>query len=196
LNVGNAAPPAFSAVAPSKTRDVSFRAMAHGSSFARVESIGRTLPEVAVTTAWGQPALKVRGRMFACLASNKAAEPDTLVVMMDFADRDLLVEEDPGTYYLKEHYVGYPCVLVRLARVHRDALRDLLTGAHKYVMQKARKKGTVRRTIASVFALLILLGAGSLVFAKGTTTRVRITGATLAEPGDLTEPRVLESVNL
>ena len=42
--------------------------MAHASSFSRVESIGRTLPDVEVTTAWGQPALKVRGRMFACLA--------------------------------------------------------------------------------------------------------------------------------
>ena len=117
--------------------------MAH-SSFARVESIGRTLPGVEVTTAWGQPALKVRGRMFACLASHKSAEPGSLVVMMDFADRDLLVEEDPGTYYLKDHYVGYPCVLVRLACVQADALRDLLTGAHRYVGEKARKKPAAR----------------------------------------------------
>lgn len=28
----------------------------------------------------------------------------TLVVMMDFSDRDALVEYDPGTYHLKEHY--------------------------------------------------------------------------------------------
>jgi len=120
--------------------------MAHGSSFARVESIGRTLPDVEVTTAWGQPALKVRGRMFACLASHKSAEPGTLVVMMDVADRDLLVEEDPGRYYLKDHYVGYPCVLVRLARVPPDALRDLLTGAHRYMLSKAGKKPAVRRS--------------------------------------------------
>jgi len=91
-------------------------------------------------------ALKVRGRMFACLASHKSAEPGTLVVMMDVADRDLLVEEDPGRYYLKDHYVGYPCVLVRLARVHPDALRDLLTGAHRYVLSKAGKKPAVRRS--------------------------------------------------
>jgi len=32
-------------------------------------------------------ALKVRGKMFACIASHKSAEPNTLVVMMDFADR-------------------------------------------------------------------------------------------------------------
>jgi hypothetical protein len=66
------------------------------SSFRTVESIGRTLPDVQVTTTWGQPALKVRGKMFVCLASHKSAEPNTLVVMMDFADRDALVEDDPG----------------------------------------------------------------------------------------------------
>jgi hypothetical protein len=110
------------------------------SSFKIVESIGRTLPEVEVTTAWGQPALKVRGKMFVCIASHRSAEPNTLAVMMDFADRDALVEDDPGTYYLKEHYVNYPCVLVRLSRVGADALRDLITGAHRFVSATVRRK--------------------------------------------------------
>jgi len=113
--------------------------------FSIVEALGRALPDVEVTTTWGKPALKVHGRMFACIASHKSAEPDTLVVMMDIPDRDALIEDDPGTYYLKEHYVGYPCVLVRLARVKRDALRDLLIGAHRYVAGRARKKPAARR---------------------------------------------------
>ena len=112
--------------------------MPRASRFKSVEAIGRTLPEVEVTTTWGQPTLKVRGKMFVCIASHPSAEPDTLVVMMDFPDRDALLEEDPATYYLKEHYVGYPCVLVRLARVHPDALRDLVIGAHRYVSEKSR----------------------------------------------------------
>jgi hypothetical protein len=118
--------------------------MTHGAmphrSFKTVESIGRSLPDVEVTTTYGQPALKVRGKMFVCIASHKSAEPNTLVVMMDFADRDALVEDDPGTYYLKEHYLNYPCVLVRLSRVHVDALRDLITGAHRFVSAKVRRK--------------------------------------------------------
>ena len=109
-------------------------------SFKHVEAIGRTLPGVEVTTSWGQPTLKVRGRMFVCIAANKSAEPNTLVVMMDFADRDALIEDDPATYYLKDHYLNYPCVLVRLSRVHPDALRDLVMGAHRYIDAKARKK--------------------------------------------------------
>jgi len=114
--------------------------------FKAVEVIGRTLPGVEVTTTWGQPTLKVDGRMFVCIASHKSAEQDSLVVMMDIADRDALIEEAPDTYYLKEHYVGYPCVLVRLARVHPDALRDLVVGAHRYVTAKrARKPSASRR---------------------------------------------------
>ena len=113
--------------------------------FKPVEAIGRTLPDVEVTTSWGAPALKVGGKMFVCIATNKAAEPDSLVVMMDFAERDLLVEEDPDTYYLKDHYVGYPCVLVRLSCVQPDALHDLVVGAHRYVSAKTRKKRAPRR---------------------------------------------------
>ena len=118
--------------------------MAPVSKFKRVEKIGRTLPDVEVTTTWGKPTLKVRGRMFVCIASHKSAEPDTLVVMMDFAQRDALIADDPETYYLKEHYVAYPCVLVRLGRVHPDALRDLIVSAHRYVSGKIRRKSSAR----------------------------------------------------
>ncbi len=125
--------------------------MAPASSFRRVEAIARTLPDVEVTTSWGQPAVKVRGKMFACIASHKSAEPGTLVVRMDIAARDALIADDPATYYLKEHYVGYPCVLVRLSRVRADALKDLVTGAHRYVSSATRQtpaRGARRRPSA------------------------------------------------
>jgi hypothetical protein len=123
--------------------------MRRGNSFKAVESIGRTLPDVEVTTMYGQPALKVRGKMFVCIASHKSAEPNTLVVMMDFPDRDALIEDAPGTYYLKDHYLNYPCILVRLSRVHPDALRDLVIGAHRFVSAKAssKRRSTVKREV-------------------------------------------------
>jgi hypothetical protein len=113
--------------------------MRRKSRFEDVEAIGRTLPGVEVSTTYGKPALKVHGKMFACLPSHKSAEPDSLVVRLDFGSRDALVEEDPGTFYLKDHYVGYPCVLVRLSRVHPDALRDLVIAAHRFVSGKGGK---------------------------------------------------------
>jgi len=126
--------------------------MPGGNRFKVVESIARSLPDVEVTTSWAAPALKVRGKMFACMASHKSAEPNTLVVMMDFPDRDALIEDDPATYYLKDHYLNYPCVLVRLSRVRADALRDLVAGAHRFVSARAarksagpRRRGVVRQ---------------------------------------------------
>jgi hypothetical protein len=122
----------------------------HGHTFAVVEAIGRDLPDVEVTTAWGQPALKVHGKMFVCIASHKSAEPNSLVVMMALADRDALVEDDPATYYLKKHYLNHPCVLVRLTRIRLDALRDIVVGAHRFVNVQMRSKSDVgsRRSTA------------------------------------------------
>jgi len=97
---------------------------------------------------YGGFALKVRGRMFVCQAMNKEAEPNTLAVRMDFAQRDALLEEDPSTYYLKDHYVNYPCVLVRLSRVHPDALRDLVQGAYRFVGANAPQR-RIRRASAA-----------------------------------------------
>ena len=111
-----------------------------GHTFAAVEAIGGALPDVEVTTAWGQPALKVHGKMFVCIASHKSAEPNSLVVMMAvvmmaFAGRDALVEDDAAT-----HYLNYPRVLVRLTRIRLDALRDLVVGAHRLVNVQMRSK--------------------------------------------------------
>jgi hypothetical protein len=52
------------------------------------------------------------------------------VVRVDRDSRAELLEADPKTYYIKEHYEGYDAVLVRLKEVHPDALRDLLASAH------------------------------------------------------------------
>jgi len=98
------------------------------------------MPDVEEGTAWGVPALRSGGRIICCLASHKDAEPNSLVVMMPFDQRDALAEEAPDIYYVKPHYVGHPCVLVRLARVREDALRDLLTTAERFVSDSGRRK--------------------------------------------------------
>jgi hypothetical protein len=91
---------------------------------------------------FGTPALKVRGKMFACIASHKSAEPDTLVVRMSFDQRDDLIATDPSTYYLTDHYLGYTTVLVRLSRVHPDALRDLLLSAWRFMSADTKRRPT------------------------------------------------------
>jgi hypothetical protein len=109
-----------------------------------VRKLALALPDVEERTSYGAPAFKLCGRLMACQATNKAAEPNTLVICIDFADRDELIAEQPDVYYLKDHYVDYACVLVRLARVHPDALRDLLQAAWRFANSKAPRKGRRR----------------------------------------------------
>ena len=120
-------------------------------NFDSVRKIGLALPDVEESTAYGVPALKLHGKLVACIASHRSAEPGTLVVRMNRDDRAELLAEDPVVYYVTDHYVSYDAVLVRLSRVKPDVLRDLLIMAHKFVTSRTeprppiRERGTPRR---------------------------------------------------
>jgi|SRR5579863_323951 len=114
-------------------------------TFDDVRKIGLALPGVEETTAYGSPALKVRGKMMTCMAVNRSAEPGSLVVRVDPDDLAELLAADPDVYYITDHYVGYNAVLVRLSRVNRDALRDLLGMAHKFVTREAKPRSPARK---------------------------------------------------
>jgi hypothetical protein len=105
-----------------------------------VRRIGLTLPDVEEGTMYGTPALKLRGKLLACMTSHKSAEPGSLAVRLSFDQRDAMIADDPDTYYLKPHYVGYPVVLVRLSRIGREALNDLLRAAWREVNASAPRR--------------------------------------------------------
>lgn len=105
-------------------------------SFDRVQKLGVKFPGVILDKYFGMPALKLDGQMLACMASHKSAEPGTLVVRIPFLERDLRVANEPDIYYLKPHYVGYPCVLTRLSLVGDGALRDLLESGVGFIKKK------------------------------------------------------------
>jgi hypothetical protein len=109
-------------------------------TFATVKKLALALPDVEEGTAYGSPALKLHGQLLACIPTNKEAEPDSVVVRVDFSQRDELLAAEPDVYYLKQHYVDYACVLVRLKRIHPDALRDLMSMAWKFVNSQAKIK--------------------------------------------------------
>ena len=121
---------------------------AANTDFDTVRSNGKTLANVEEATMYGQPALKTCGRMIACIPSNKAAEPGSLAVRLDFESRDELIESAPDVYYLKDHYKTFPVVLVRLSRIDEDALRDLLRMAWKIVTQQGPPKSVAKKSRA------------------------------------------------
>jgi hypothetical protein len=114
-------------------------------SFAPVRTVGLTFPDVEAATRWdGSPVLKARGCFMAGLATHESAEPDTLVVRFGLEDRAYLLEDAPDTYYLTDYYRSYPIILVRLAKVNGDALRDLLSVSWRMTVAKARKTRRVQ----------------------------------------------------
>jgi hypothetical protein len=54
---------------------------------------------------------------------------ETAALKMDFADRDVALQMDPETFFLTDHYRNYPYVLVRLARLGRAQVAELLERA-------------------------------------------------------------------
>ena len=114
-------------------------------TFDTVRKIALTLPGVEESTAYGSPALKVRGKLLACVPVNPSAESGSIVVRVDFDDRAELLAADPDVYYVTDHYVGYNAVLVRLSRVTPDVLRDLLGMAHKFVTRNAAARPPARK---------------------------------------------------
>lgn len=64
----------------------------------------------------------------------------TVRVCIDFDQLEALITLAPDMHYLTDHYVNYPCVLVRLSRMNRDILRDLLHAAWKFMSATAPRK--------------------------------------------------------
>ena len=106
--------------------------------FDKVRKAASGIPSVTEGTSWGAPALKIRGRMFCCRPTHRSAEPDSLVVRLQFIDRDFLLQSRPDVYYLKPHYLNYPCILVRLPRIRQKELRELLAISCEYVGGRRR----------------------------------------------------------
>jgi len=113
--------------------------------FDTVRRLASGLSGVEESTMYGSPALKVGGKLLACIPTHKSAEPGSVVVRIDFDRRAELLATAPDVYYLKDHYLNYPAVLVRLSRIHPDALRDLLGMSWRFVTAKRPARGQVVR---------------------------------------------------
>lgn len=89
-----------------------------------VAAYALSLPETEASTSYGQPAIKVRGKMFV----STGHEPDSFHVRSPHDEKAVLIETDPRTFWQTAHYEGWPGLLVRYdnadpARVRRVIAR-------------------------------------------------------------------------
>jgi len=111
-------------------------------TFKDARRIALSLDNVEESTSYGTPAFKVGGKLMARLRE----DGESLVVGTTFDEREEMMAAEPETYYITDHYLKYPWVLVRLSRVHSDALRDLLSRAWRLAKLKPRGGSTQRQT--------------------------------------------------
>jgi hypothetical protein len=103
-------------------------------TFPEIRKIALAFDNVEEGTSYGTPAFKVGGALFARLRDDIGA----LVVRMSIEDRQELIAADPEMYFITDHYLEYPWILVRLSKVTPDAMRDLLRGAWRSAAAEKR----------------------------------------------------------
>ena len=72
------------------------------------------------------PRRRVGQRRLAPDLDRQHQDGESLVIRVDFEEREELMNADPEKFYITDHYLNYPWMLVRLSKVRRDELSDLL----------------------------------------------------------------------
>jgi hypothetical protein len=109
--------------------------------FERVKTLGLAMSGVDAGIKYdGSPVLKRGGAFMAGVAAHRTAEPGTLVIRADLDDREAMIADAPGTYYLTDYHRRYPVVLVRLSAIDDDALRDVLFMSWRLTEPKSRRR--------------------------------------------------------
>ena len=110
-------------------------------AFERVKTLGLAMSGVEAGIKYdGSPVLKRGGAFMAGVAADRTAERGTLVVRADIDDREAMIADAPGTYYLTDYHRRYPVVLVRLSAIDDDSLRAVLSMSWRLAEPKSRTR--------------------------------------------------------
>lgn len=88
-----------------------------------VVQIGLALPGTEESTSYGTPALKVKGKTFVRV---RDARDGVVVVMCSLEEKEALLQTNNPALFTTSHYDGYGAILIDLAAIDPDLLRDLL----------------------------------------------------------------------
>lgn len=91
-----------------------------------VRRVALSLPATIERASYGTPGFRVKDKLFARIRE----EGDLLVLWVaDLDEKETLLAADPETFTTTPHYDGYAVVLLRMAAVEVEELRELLTDA-------------------------------------------------------------------
>ena len=84
-----------------------------------------SLPDTELSTSYGKPAVKVRGKAFLYPGREKGS----FAVASPLGEKEMLMETDPETFWESDHYRGWPAVLVRYGSADRERIETVIARA-------------------------------------------------------------------
>ena len=94
-------------------------------TFEAARQLALSLPHVKEVSSYGTPGFKVAGKLFARFHQDGEA----VVVRIDPKERQMRMRADPHAFFITDHYLHYPWMLVRLSAVRLEDLHELLQDA-------------------------------------------------------------------
>lgn len=88
--------------------------------------IATSLPGTEVSTSYGTPAVKVRGKL---MSRWRTEAEGALAIRCDFLDRQILLQAEPEVFFLTEHYRDYPMILMRMEKASAGTMLDVVDRA-------------------------------------------------------------------
>ena len=90
---------------------------------AQLKKIALSFPGTVEAVSYGKPAYLVGKKFF----TRWRDEEDSIVLIVDSIDeRDMLLEADPKTFFITDHYRNYPSVLAYASKIDAKTLRGML----------------------------------------------------------------------
>lgn len=81
-----------------------------------------SLPGMIESITYGTPSFKLKDKLLARFHE----DGESLVLKMDFETRDFHMQINPDSYYITDHYIKYPFVLVKLYNIDFEELKGHL----------------------------------------------------------------------
>jgi hypothetical protein len=106
---------------------------ATGATAAQLKKIALSFPLANEKSSYGKPAYFVAKKFFTRL---RADDNSLVMIVADIGSRDMMLELDPKTYHITDHYNDYPAVLVRMERISPEELRLMLARRWRAVAPK------------------------------------------------------------
>jgi hypothetical protein len=120
---------------------------------AEARKVALSFPDTSEGPYFNKPAIFV-GETFLTRVHTKE---DAMVLAIGSMEmRDMMLEAEPGLFYITDHYKKFPYLLARLSKLDKATLKELLSARLLQIESKAKKKRAApkpKKTLAKKTAL-------------------------------------------